>query len=219
MPKLIVKQEGPSSWSERYAGRLSLAGLLLLLVTVAVAGYYYTHLPVSRMPAVSLATAVSPQAVEEYRVLTGLLQELGWEYEELSATGAEDYRKNLYLAGKAEAILRHLDKMDEAVLAMGLSAEEQRQALNQDDYSRDYWQARLYFRQLRQNRYQVADLEPAAGSSPSAPVAGGAEPLIPTPDRLADAETRPRFAEPPPEGFCTLSGPNACKPDGTGGGQ
>ncbi|MCB1639662.1 MAG: hypothetical protein KDI15_12540, partial [Thiothrix sp.] len=111
MPKLIIKQENQLSWRERYASRLSVAGLLLLLMTVAAAGYYYTHVPVSRMPAVSLATAANPQAVTEYQVLNGLLQELSREYEELSATGAEDYRKNLYLSGKAEAILRHLDKM------------------------------------------------------------------------------------------------------------
>ncbi|MEZ5537314.1 MAG: hypothetical protein R3F02_17055 [Thiolinea sp.] len=223
MPKLIIKQD--VNEAERRARRskwLSLSGLFLLLVTVAVAAFFLSR-PVITSPAqepLSLDSAADSGAKAAYISMHNVFNELSAEYEKLSTQGPDDYEKNLKLLGKSDSILRHLDKMQDAVVSLGLSNQEHRQLLNRQQFYKDYWQSKSHFRQLRVSRFEGVDTAGVSSSTKTVDQLNTLSESVPVTTETLPAAEQPKkfkFAKPPPgmelpEGFCDLSNPGSCKP-------
>ncbi len=228
MPKLIVKQETEnSSWSQNYLKWLSITGfgaLLLFVASMVVPDLVSSN--ASSSPSLSVDTASNAAAKSAYQLQQQQFSGLDKAYKSLAASGVDGYQQNLALHYQTGTILQHLDAMDAEIDQMGLADTELVALLERQQYLQDYWQAEQHFRQLRlvhfEQSHKVAEAEPApvaisqADASteyPTHPVA--ADSAV---DIIEPAPTTSRFlATPPPgvelpAGFCTLEGPNACKP-------
>lgn len=206
MPKLVIKQDtGAAGRQVRQSKWLSLGGLLLLLVAVAGAAYFFTQ-PVITSPAqqaLVLDSAQNQEMKAKYLSMHNVFNELGNEYEKLSSQGLDDYGKNIRLLDKSGEILAHLDEMSALTDQLQLDADEYQQLFNRHQFNKDYWQAKSHFRQLRISRFENGGkrLTTVAEESTS-----------------ADKPKKFQFAKPPagmelPEGFCDLSNPGSCKPE------
>lgn len=239
MPKLIIKQDNQNSQRQtRKAVWYSVAGLSGMLAVVAVTAYLF-YKPIAesaaQLESAELSSAKDSVAKAAYHSLQAVLADLDAEYESLSASGVDDYQKNLNLLGKTEAILRHLDRMVASVEQLQLDQDEQLALANRHQFYKDYWQSKQHFRALRVSRFEQ---QPANSSeSPeAATVAHSAESMvteaepvnlaIPTDQLVSEPSSQPaieqpaprrlRFAKPPPgmalpAGFCDLTKPGACQ--------
>ncbi|PIE01161.1 MAG: hypothetical protein CSA79_01225 [Thiothrix nivea] len=224
MPKLIIKQDiDPARLQAQRNKQLSIIGLLLLLAVVTAAAFLLTRPVINALvqSPLILDSATSMEAKNNYISLHNVFNELGAEYETLSAQGSDDYEKNLKLLDQSGAILHHLEKMQQAVPEIGLDDDEQKQLYNRQQFYKDYWQAKSHFRRLRVSHFKNGTnnsetvLPEWQGQTEAAMVdnTAGTE-TVPT---VADAPKKFRFATPPPgmklpTGFCDLNNPGSCKP-------
>ena len=234
MPKLIVKHQDTEavSWVQRHSKVLSYAGFAAIML-VAVAFFLFSALNskpdgqvvVAALP--KLDSASNADAKAKCLLQWQQLAEMGSVYENLSQE-PEAYARAQALLRQAETALDHLYAMEDTMTALGLSGTELTRLQAEQAYLQDEWLARLHFRELRVGRLVegaggvVPAVAPAQPEQPAA--AAPAVKLEPT-AKVADVEVpeakqanRAGIAAPPPgvklpEGFCTLSGEGACKPE------
>ncbi|MGB0848660.1 MAG: hypothetical protein ACPGSM_18150, partial [Thiolinea sp.] len=228
MPKLIIKQEaGETARRNKIAKWLSLGGLFALLATVAAAAVFFTKspLPSPELEPLAFTSATDNVAKSGYESLHAILGDLMTEYESLAARGVDGYQKNLMLLGKAESILNHLDKMAGTAQKLGLNDREHEELTDRHQFYKDFWQAKLHFRELRASRFEDTDSPDTQQVVDSQ--AGDVEQVLPelsgeeSQAVVADEQPKKRkfqFAKPPadmelPAGFCDLNNPASCKPD------
>lgn len=258
MPKLIIKHDNKDRRRQNQSAKwLSIAGLLGMVGVVVATGYVFyqsTDATAKRIAPLVLNSASDPVQQASYDSLQAVLADLDAEYEALSASGVDDYQKNLKLLGKAEGVLRHLERMEQVGQRLVLDEKERLELANRHQFYQDYWQSKQHFRALRVSRFEqqsttkvVSDTTPSSASgtaqvelvsSQSAQTLAddkAEEPALSEADlsaaglteapRVPPDQPAPRkfqFAKPPPDmalpaGFCDLSNPGACKPEGDAG--
>jgi len=200
MPKLIVKQDVETpSWQDNIAGQLKYILPVMLLLIAGLVFFLMKPAPDD----LNLDAATNPEAQAQYRVQHASLMRMDDAYTSLADTKTESYQNNLSLVDQVETILRHLEDMDGTVDLLGVPQEQSDVLLKKHQFQKDYWQAKLHFRQLRLNRYS-SDNPSVTKEALRDAVGKAIDAREVTPD-ASSVDTNL------PEGFCAF-GDGSCKP-------
>lgn len=232
MPKLVIKHElPPPTPQEKLVNLLKIVLPLVLLIIIVAAGlsWYSAARPTSPLPPVTSAFTVHTGQLPlppEYAKAEQQTKELAAHFEAMERAGPDNYEQHMQLMSQAETILQQLTIMESIVQRLPVSLENRQVLQEQQQYQKDYWEARRVFHQLRLTRFKMdeapvtAVTAPAVDATPSAGLSGQLPPADKPPapvngqnNKKPNPPALPEGVKLPP-GFCPLVGPEAgsCKP-------
>lgn len=227
MPKLVTKYDlPPPSAQEKFTSLVQTILSVVLIIVALLAIVLFSYVPTK--PTANLLAATPTEVNIElpptYTKATERLATLTSAFEQNELAAQEHPTLHSELVTRIETILQQLESMDDIVERMPLAAKDKQNLLANQQYQKDYWEAKRIFHETRLARLKsdtkVPEVQPAknvdqalkqvASTNVTEPVIPETVIEVPPPAPSTDKSAAPVKL---PADFCPLFGPNAgsCK--------
>lgn len=225
MPRLITKYElPPPSAQEKFTNLIQTILSVVLVIVALLAIVLFSYLPAKQNSPVLASAELSTTLPAAYPQASTRLAALSATFEQNEQEAKENPAIHDEFVTRIDTILQQLDTMDELVSKLNLSDKDKQSLLDNQQYQKDYWQAKRIFHETRLARLK-SDTKVPQAQQPTKSVdqalkqvasTSVTDPVLPPIEATTDTEikkAKPAVPANLPPDFCPLFGPNAgsCK--------